>query len=103
VLARRLGFAVPAYAHVPLVLGPGGQRLAKRHGAATLADLRARGVEPPEVLEVMAASLGLGPGVATVADLLPRFDRSDCPGNRGASMRWCWCPPARGERSGANV
>ncbi|HET6728508.1 MAG TPA: glutamate--tRNA ligase family protein, partial [Jiangellaceae bacterium] len=72
-LARRLGLAVPAYAHVPLVVGPDGQRLAKRHGAVTLADLRAGGVEPPGVLAAMAASLGLDPGVATVADLLPRF------------------------------
>jgi glutamyl-tRNA synthetase len=60
---------------VPLVLGPDGQRLAKRHGAVTLADLRAGGVEPPAVLAAMAASLGLGSGVATVADLLPGFVR----------------------------
>ena len=61
-LARRLGLAVPAYAHVPLVVGPDGQRLAKRHGAITLADLRAGGVEPPAVLAAMAGSLGLDPG-----------------------------------------
>jgi glutamyl/glutaminyl-tRNA synthetase len=72
-LARRPGLAPPAYAHVPLVLGPDGQRLAKRHGAVTLADLRAGGAEPPAVLAAMAASLGLGSGVATVADLLPGF------------------------------
>ena len=39
-LARLLGLPVPAYAHVPLVLGPDGSRLAKRHGAVTLADRR---------------------------------------------------------------
>jgi glutamyl-tRNA synthetase len=53
-LARLLGLAQPAYAHVPLVLGPDGQRLAKRHGAVTLADLA-----PEEALEWMAASLNL--------------------------------------------
>jgi glutamyl-tRNA synthetase len=88
-LAQRLGLAVPAYAHVPLVLGPDGQRLAKRHGATTLAELRARGVEPPEVLGAMASSLGLGRGVATVADLLPRFDPERLP-------RAPWCFDARG-------
>jgi glutamyl-tRNA synthetase len=76
-LARRLGLTVPAYAHVPLVLGPDGRRLAKRHGAVTLADLRAAGVEPPDLLAAMAASLGLVPAGATVtsaAELLPTFD-----------------------------
>jgi glutamyl-tRNA synthetase len=53
-LARLLGLPQPAYAHVPLVLGPDGQRLAKRHGAVTLADLA-----PEEALEWMAASLNL--------------------------------------------
>ena len=43
----RSGCRVPAYAHVPLVLGPDGERLAKRHGAVTLADLRGAGVDPP--------------------------------------------------------
>lgn len=81
-LARRLDLSVPAYAHVPLVLGPDGRRLAKRHGAVTLADLRARGVDAPRVLGAMAASLGLaGPGdrVGSVADLLDRFDPGRVP------------------------
>ena len=45
-LARLLGLPEPAYAHVPLVLGPDGQRLAKRHGAVTLADRAALGETP---------------------------------------------------------
>ena len=78
-LARTLGLRVPAYAHVPLVLGPDGERLAKRHGAVTLADLAASGVDPPHVLGLMAASLGLREQggtvapVASVADLLDGF------------------------------
>jgi glutamyl-tRNA synthetase len=40
-LARLLGLPVPRYAHVPLVLGEDGERLAKRHGAVTLDDLPA--------------------------------------------------------------
>ena len=40
-LARALGLPEPAYAHVPLVLGPDGARLAKRHGAVTLREVRA--------------------------------------------------------------
>ena len=41
--ARALGLAGPRHAHVPLVLGPDGERLAKRHGAVTLADRAALG------------------------------------------------------------
>jgi glutamyl/glutaminyl-tRNA synthetase len=41
-LQRLLGLPEPRYAHVPLVLGPDGRRLAKRHGAVTLADLLSR-------------------------------------------------------------
>jgi glutamyl-tRNA synthetase len=40
-LARTLGLPEPSYAHVPLVLGPDGARLAKRHGAVTLRDIGA--------------------------------------------------------------
>jgi glutamyl-tRNA synthetase len=81
-LASRLGLVVPAYAHVPLVLGPDGQRLAKRHGAVTLADMRGQGVDPPRVLGAMAASLGLAPAgavVRSVVDLVERFDPATVP------------------------
>ena len=81
-LARRLGLAVPAYAHVPLVLGPDGRRLAKRHGAVTLTELRSQGVEPPLVLGAMAASLGLvpaGAAVSSASDLVAGFDPDRVP------------------------
>ena len=52
-LARALGLPEPAYAHVPLVLGPDGARLAKRHGDVTL-----REVPPADALAWMATSLG---------------------------------------------
>jgi glutamyl-tRNA synthetase len=53
-LARTLGLPVPSYAHVPLVLGPDGARLAKRHGAVTL-----REVGAVEARRWIASSLGL--------------------------------------------
>jgi glutamyl-tRNA synthetase len=77
-LARLLGLPVPAYAHVAVVLGADGARLAKRHGAATLADRR----EPPSTtLALLARSLGLEAPEAPVsaANLLERFDPARVP------------------------
>lgn len=53
-LARALGLPEASYAHVPLVLGPDGARLAKRHGDVTL-----REVPAPAAREWMLRSLGL--------------------------------------------
>lgn len=78
VLAQALGLRVPAYAHVPLMLGPDGSRLAKRHGAVTLAGVRAGA---PAVQSALAASLGLAaPGELVRPDaLLARFDPDGLP------------------------
>ncbi|GAA4805491.1 tRNA glutamyl-Q(34) synthetase GluQRS [Tomitella cavernea] len=88
-LAATLGLTVPEYAHVPLVLGPLGKRLAKRDGAVTLADLAAAdsdaGAEPGAVaaraLSSIAVSLRLAePGEAvTVETLRARFSPSSLP------------------------
>jgi len=60
---------------VPLVLGPDGARLAKRHGAVTLADRAALGEGPDAVRAMLAASVGLAaPGERVApADLVARF------------------------------
>ncbi len=70
-----LGLTRPGYVHVPLVLGPDGARLAKRHGAVTLADRAALGESPAATLGVIAASLGLAvPGEEVdAATVLDRF------------------------------
>ena len=57
-LADLLGLRRFSYAHVPMVLGSGGQRLAKRDGAVTLADQAAIGNGPAEVLSMLARSIG---------------------------------------------
>lgn len=45
-LQALLDLPTPLYHHHPLLLGPDGQRLAKRHGAPTLRDLREGGTDP---------------------------------------------------------
>jgi glutamyl-tRNA synthetase len=74
-LGARLGLPAPAHAHVPLMLGPDGSRLAKRHGAVTLADRAAIGEDADTVRVMLAASVGLAePGEAvSAADLVARF------------------------------
>jgi glutamyl-tRNA synthetase len=78
-LGERLGLPAPRHAHVALVLGPDGQRLAKRHGAVTLADRAAVGQSADDVRDELAASLGLtarGEGL-TPAELVERFSVGD--------------------------
>ena len=71
-LARALDLPDPAHAHVPLVLGPDGARLAKRHGDVTLRD-----VPPGDALTWMADSLGLEG--RTASELLAAFDPAALP------------------------
>lgn len=88
-LQRLLGLPTPVYAHVPLVLGPGGARLAKRDGAVTLAELAAEGIGAAEARSLLAASLGLAsPGEAVgMTELLGRFDPARLP-----REPWVWRP-----------
>ncbi len=74
-LGARLGLPAPAHAHVPLMLGADGARLAKRHGAVTLADRAALGETAEDVLATLAASVGLAePGErVSAAELVERF------------------------------
>lgn len=81
-LYRLLGAQSPEYWHVPLVLGADGQRLAKRHGAVTIADLAVRGISPSDVRDVLARSLEVidateRPG--DIDDLIERFDPNSIP------------------------
>jgi glutamyl-tRNA synthetase len=73
----RLGLAPIGHAHVPLMLGPDGARLAKRHGAVTLADRIALGETPLQVRSALAASIGLAEPCEepTLDELVGRIDR----------------------------
>ncbi len=71
-----LGAAPPRYAHLPLLHGPDGRKLSKRHGAASVQELRAAGYLPEAVVNYIAL---LGAGFAadeerfTVEELAQRF------------------------------
>lgn len=85
-LARRLGLADVSFAHVPLVLGGDGARLAKRHGAVTLADRAEQGEDAAAVRARLAASVGLchPDERLSAGELVSRFDpRAFAPGPSG--------------------
>ncbi|MBV8203005.1 MAG: glutamate--tRNA ligase, partial [Acidobacteria bacterium] len=54
-----LGATAPLYAHLPLLHGPDGKKLSKRHGAASVQELRAAGYLP-EAVDNYIALLGSG-------------------------------------------
>ena len=58
---RALGLNVPSFFHVPLVVGPDGRRLAKRHGDTRIASFRETGMKAEEVIGFLAWSLGILP------------------------------------------
>lgn len=74
-LYRALGLPAPAFAHVPLVIGEDGRRLAKRHGDTRLSAMREAGVRPEALVGLLAHSCGWvdRPDPIPAADLVPLF------------------------------
>ncbi len=58
-VVEALGATPPRYAHLPLLHGPDGRKLSKRHGAASVQELRAAGYLP-EAVDNYIALLGAG-------------------------------------------
>jgi glutamyl-tRNA synthetase len=58
-LVRALGAEPPVYAHIPLLHGPDGKKLSKRHGAASVQEVREQGYLP-EAIRNYIALLGWG-------------------------------------------
>jgi glutamyl-tRNA synthetase len=75
-LYRALGATVPAFAHVPLILGPDKKRLSKRHGATSVGEYEKQGYLPEAMVNFLAL-LGWSPGsdeeVFTREELVARF------------------------------
>lgn len=74
-LYRALGWDVPDFVHLPLVRGPDGERLAKRHGAISVRQLRDEGASAQGLIGRLAHSAGLTEDDAPVAarDLIAGF------------------------------
>lgn len=75
-LYEALGAPLPAFAHVPLILGPDKKRLSKRHGATSVAEYEKQGILPEAMVNFLAL-LGWSPGsneeVLSREELVARF------------------------------
>jgi len=60
-LYEALGHPVPSFAHVPLILGPDGKRLSKRHGATAVGEYEKEGILPEAMFNFLTF-LGWSPG-----------------------------------------
>lgn len=75
-LFQQLGWTVPHFGHVPLMIGSDGRRLAKREGSIKLATLRESGVDPNRLVGLLAQSCGWSEEVipSRPSDWIDRFD-----------------------------
>jgi len=79
-LQDALGFSVPNYVHVPLVLDLEGRRLAKRDRDLSLAELRTKGLDPRVVVAWVLRSLGIeAPERVSASEALALFDWEKVP------------------------
>ena len=86
---------LPVYAHLPLLHGPDGKKLSKRHGAAAVGELRDAGYLPEAVRNYLAL-LGWGAGddatVLSTSELIERFTLERVSRNPArfdeAKLRW---------------
>ena len=80
-LYRTLGLREPSFFHVPLVVGPDGRRLAKRHGDTRISSFRECGMKAEEIVGFLARSLGVESvkGPCGLAELTEIFDSARIP------------------------
>lgn len=84
-ILRALGAEPPAYGHVPMILGPDGQKLSKRHGAVSVLQYREDGYLPEALLNYLVR-LGWSHGdqeIFSVDEMVSLFDVRDV--NKAAS------------------
>ncbi len=71
-----LGWQIPTFAHVPMILGSDGRRLSKRHGATAVGQYREEGILPESMVNFLAL-LGWSPGddteLMSLEELTGRF------------------------------
>ena len=93
-MLEAMGAPRPVYAHLPMILGPDGAKLSKRHGAVDIRDYREQGYLPEAMLNYLVR-LGWSHGdreVFSVDEMIALFDLAEI--NKSASsfnpekLRW---------------
>ena len=74
ICAQALGYELPRYAHVPMILAPDRSKLSKRHGATSVEEFRSKGYLPEALLNYLAL-LGWSPGEDEILDLSAMIER----------------------------
>ena len=85
-ILKALGYPVPVYAHVPMILGEDGKKLSKRHGAVSVMQYRDNGFLPKALLNYLIR-LGWAHGdqeIFSRAEMIKLFELKDI--NKAASM-----------------
>lgn len=77
VLYEAMGFAVPKFAHIPMILGQGGGRMSKRAGATAITEYRRMGFLPEALVNYLML-LGWSPGnnqeIISLKEAVEKFD-----------------------------
>ena len=80
ILYKSLGYDIPTFAHLPLILGPDRKRLSKRHGAPGIQYYRDQGYFPIVLINHLALlgwNLGNEEEIFSINNLIENFDLSD--------------------------
>lgn len=75
-LYEALGYPIPQFAHLPMILGPDKKKLSKRHGAVSVVEYQDQGFLPEAMLNYLAR-LGWSCGdqeIFTKQELIEKFD-----------------------------
>jgi len=76
-LFKALGFSLPEYAHLPLILGKDKSKLSKRHGAVSVMEYEKQGYLPEAIFNYLAL-LGWSPGddreIMSMREIIESFD-----------------------------
>jgi len=85
-ILKALGAELPKYAHLPMILGPDGARLSKRHGAVSVMQFRDDGYLPEALLNYLVR-LGWSHGdqeIFTIDEMVEYFELDDVNGSASA-------------------